>query len=84
MADLNFSNPSTTEGFRESLALLDVKLPLRLCDEYPGSVLDDAGLEILVVDQNSELDDELVSARALMIVLAVNTCGGFKAERADG
>ena len=84
MADLRFENPATTEGFVRSMADLDTALPLRLCDEHVGSVIDHNGMEVFVVDQNGELSDALAVARAELIVLAVNTCGGFTADRSDG
>lgn len=80
MADLRTNNAATTDEFADMLFNSGVLLPLRLCEEEIGSVLDDDGLEILVVDPNCERSDEDSVAIATMIVLAVNTCGGFRAS----
>lgn len=84
MADLRFEKPTTTEGYVALLADLGIMLPLDLCDEHSGSVIDAAGDEILVADPNSELGDDHARDIALAIILAVNTCGGFKAEVSRG
>lgn len=77
-------DPTTSAGIAAALVDLDVELPLRVCDAHLGSVVDANGGEIFVVDVNNEWPDEQTRAVARMLVLAVNTAGGFKAERADG
>jgi hypothetical protein len=54
------------------LAELGVRLPLRLCDEETGSVLDADDMEVFVVDANRDLSDESASAIAALLVEAVN------------
>jgi hypothetical protein len=81
MADLRIEDPKTTERFVERLRQLSVKLPLRPSEEDTGVILDADGIDVLTVDSNGERSDEEAQIIALMIVLAVNTCGGFKAVR---
>lgn len=80
MADLRTENPATTDEFRACLAAQDVELPLRLSEEDLGVVLDAKGRDIFTVDVNSERDDVQVGLIAQQLVLAINTCGGLKAE----
>jgi hypothetical protein len=84
MAELRIDNPSTTAQFVSLLAALDVKLPLGLHDEDLGVVIDADGCDVFTVDVNSERDDRQVQQIAMWIVLAVNTCGGFRVERGHG
>lgn len=82
MGDLRIENPATTEQFIEALQRRQVKLPLRISDEFPGQVDDDDGDAVLVIDANCERCTQDVMAITTIIVLAVNTCGGFKAVAA--
>lgn len=84
MSDLRTENPRTTEQFGALLARLDVTLPLALHDEHVGVVIDAGKRDVFVVDVNGERDDGQVTQIALWIVLAVNTCGGFRAEPDHG
>lgn len=83
MADLTIP-PSDVATFVDQLLDHNVILPLRLCDEEVGSVLDDDGQEIFVVDPNRERSDLESSGIAVLIVQAVNVCGGFGGEQANG
>ncbi|MGH6865458.1 MAG: hypothetical protein ACREDO_04630 [Methyloceanibacter sp.] len=80
MSDLRIENPATTAAFVERFAAFDVKLPLALHDEEVGSVIDADKREVFVVDVNRERTDGDAEMIATWIVLAVNTCGGFRAE----
>lgn len=84
MADLRVENPTTTSALLERFAAAGVKLPLALHDEEVGSVIDADKREVFVVDVNRERTDGDAEMIATWIVLAVNTCGGFRAERCDG
>lgn len=77
--DLRIENPKTTEGFVERLRQSNVKLPLRPSEEDVGVILDAEGADVLTVDSNGDRENAEVEIITLMIVLAVNTCGGFKA-----
>lgn len=79
--NLDITAGQTTEQFVAELAKLDVKLPLALHDEEVGSVIDADKREIFVVDVHSERPKHQVEQIASWIVMAVNTCGGFKAVR---
>ncbi len=78
---LQFTNAETTEQFVAELAKLHVKLPLSLHETETGSVIDATCREIFMVDPNCEWPEAEVEQVALWIILAVNTCGGFKAVR---
>lgn len=84
MAELRIENPGTTEAFAAALAAVDVKLPVGPSPDDLGSVLDADGREVLVIDVNREKPDAQVEVIRLWIVLAVNTCGGFRAVRRHG
>lgn len=85
MADLRVENRKTTEEFVAQLTSANVKLPLHLCEEDVGTILDDDGVDVFTVDTTGERPDIEVGLIAMFIVLAVNTCGGFQGEvRTDG
>lgn len=69
--------------FARQLAQHGVRLPLRHSVEDIGSVLDADGNEVLVVDPNNETPDEQATSIALLIIAAVNTCGGLPAEEVE-
>lgn len=75
MTDLRVENPA----FVESLAKGGVKLPLHLSHEITGYVTDDDGRVVFVVDAAGERPEKDVIITAALIVVAVNTCGGFRA-----
>ncbi len=79
MAELRIENPKTTESFVEWLQQAGVKLPVRPSEEDLGVILDADGANVLVVDDNGLRDNDDVEVITMAIVLAVNTCGAFKA-----
>ena len=78
--DLRVDNPTHSDGFARSLARHGVKLPLRMSAEEIGVVVDADGEDVFTVDVNGDLSDEGATEIAFLIMLAVNTCGGQKAE----
>ena len=68
------------EKFVADLAALNVILPLRY-DETNGTICDAERRPVCVVDVNRERPDPEVDKIAMWIILAVNTCGGFKLEQ---
>lgn len=81
MAELRVENIKLTEHFLSECEKHGAKLPLRLCDEEPGVVLDATGKDVFAIPA-SQFSDFDASNLALLFVLAVNTCGGFKATAA--
>lgn len=77
MADLRIANPSTTEEFNGLLRDLMAPPPWNFTEG--GTVIDAAGDVVLQVDPNGERPDPQVADLAVWIVMAVNTCAGFKA-----
>jgi len=80
MADLRLENPATTEAYRQAMADLSVTLPLDLHEYDLGVIVDAEGRDIITVDVNNERPDREVDLICHRIILAVNTCGGFRAE----
>jgi hypothetical protein len=80
---LRVTNPATVAQFVGALADNGVKLPLLPTDEDVGTLTDADGKPVLVVDVDRERSDEDVAWIVSMIQVAVNTCGGFKAQRRD-
>ncbi len=78
---LRVTNPDTIAQFVAALADHGVKLPLLETDEDVGTLVDADGKPVLVVDVDRERSDEDVAWIVGMIQGAVNTCGGFKAQR---
>lgn len=60
------------------LSNLRLKLPLRLCSEESGVILDDDGIDVATVDTNRQRTDEEAKAIAMMIVAAVNHVRGMR------
>ena len=79
MSDLRVSDPTISSQFVALLQEQNVRLPLRMADEDVGVVLDADGRDVFTVDVNRERGDLEANLIAEWIVLAVNTCGGFKA-----
>ncbi len=85
MPDLRIENPTVSERFAAMFAEIGVALPLRESAEEVGAILAANGEEILVVDVENVMDDTDVATIVSLIVLAVNTCAGLRAEvRYDG
>tara|TARA_R110000765_G_scaffold291897_1_gene387536 strand:+ start:231 stop:485 length:255 start_codon:yes stop_codon:yes gene_type:complete len=72
--------PSAKQAFAQDLQKLSVRLPLRPMEDHCGTVVDADGVPVFVVDHNRERPDMDVERIALWIILAVNTCGGFKLD----
>jgi hypothetical protein len=84
MAELRVENIKISEQFNAALLQLGVIMPVCLHPYEIGEIVDATGRKVLQVDPDGMLPDEQVDAIATMIILAVNTCGSFKAERANG
>jgi hypothetical protein len=85
MADLRVEDIKISEQFNAALLQLGVVMPIDLHASEAGEIVDATGRKVLQVDPDGMLPDEQVDAIATMIILAVNTCGSFKAmERANG
>lgn len=56
----------------KGLILTGVSLPLRACETHIGSVVDAEDREVFVVDANGDLPDDVVRARVMFLVDAVN------------
>jgi hypothetical protein len=80
MAELRVENIKISEQFNEALLQLGVIMPIDLHPYEIGEIVDATGRKVLQVDPDGMLPDEQVDAIATMIILAVNTCGSFKAD----
>ena len=79
MAELQVQDLRVSVQFNEALRQLGVAVPLRLHANEAGEIVDATGTKLLQVDPDGFLSDDHVHAIARLIVLAVNTCGGFRA-----
>jgi hypothetical protein len=84
MAELRVENIKISEQFNAALLQLGVIMPIDLHPYEIGEIVDATGRKVLQVDPDGMLPDEKVDAIATLVILAVNTCGSFKAveERA--
>ncbi len=74
-------HPTGSEWFAKELSHLGVPAPWRPGDEVVGEIVADDGEAILQIGQvRAQPDGDDQSRIALMILLAVNTFAGFKAE----
>lgn len=78
-AALRITNPQTIDQFRMMLEQLDVPAPWELDSQDPGMINDAIGAHVLTVDEPRDRSDDDAQGIALAIILAVNTCAGFKA-----
>jgi hypothetical protein len=74
----DFRNAPDAAAFADQLLDLGIMLPLRACPEFVGSVVDDEGDQVFVVDPDNERSDEESAAIAALVVGAVNAAGGFE------
>lgn len=81
--DLRVENPKTSDAFVAALAAANVKLPIECSDHDVGVILDADGNQVLTVDQDNLRPNDEVEMICACIVVAVNTCGSFKAVRKE-
>jgi hypothetical protein len=75
------AHPTGSEWFAAELSRLGVPAPWRLCDEEVGEVLADDGAPVLVVAATRDQPDGDDATRiAGLVVAAINTLAGLKAE----
>ena len=80
MATLRVENiKSISERFNAALLKQGVVMPLRSHPTEVGEIVDAAGAKVMQVDPDGRLGDDEVEAIANLIMLAVNTCGSFRA-----
>jgi hypothetical protein len=83
MADLRVENIKISEEFNAALLQLGVVMPIDHRPEEAGEIVDATGRCVLQVDPLGVLPDEQVVSIAEMIILAVNTCGSFRAAQQE-
>jgi len=81
MADLRVDSPATTGAYVAAMAQEGVTLPVIQGPDECGVIVDAVGVVVATVDVNNELPDDQVERITSWIILAVNTCGGFRAVR---
>lgn len=81
MADLRVEDIRISEDFNAALLQLGVVMPLDHHPDEAGEIVCAMGNKLLQVDPDGMLSDEEAYAIAALIILAVNTCGSFKAVR---
>jgi hypothetical protein len=81
MARLAVESVRLTDEFAALCGAHDSPVPWSTQPHSPGAVFDALGFCILTVDTDMNQDGQ--RALADIVVLAVNTCGGFKAVAAE-
>lgn len=84
MVELRTEDPRTSDQLCVTFANLGFVAPFREADADPGVIVDSTGETLCVVDTNNQIPDEQARALALMIILCVNTCCGFRAVAPEG
>ena len=79
MAELRVENVKLTDDFATLLGGLGVPGPWEADAEEIGIIRARDGQYVCTVDTWRDLPDSVVRDRAMAIILAVNTCAGFKA-----
>lgn len=79
MAELRVEDARLTSDFAAVLAAQGAPAPWDTEDDNPGVLLTANGECVLTIDADRNLPDEVVSAIASAVIVAVNTCAGFKA-----
>lgn len=75
MTDLRFQEPATTEEFCRWLSAMQAPLPWREGAD-PGDLLDANGEQVAIVALSRDPLTAAEVGRAILV--AVNTCGGFR------
>lgn len=75
MAQLKFENPAVTEEFAAAMKKLGAPLPW---DWHDGGIIDADGMIIAEFRASRDPDKNLHIVSN--VVVAVNTCGGFRAQ----
>ncbi len=68
------------DRFAADLAKVNVVLPVRIDTTCQASLVDATGREVLTVDSSGRRPDAEAWKLAHWVVLALNTCGGFRPE----
>ncbi len=79
MAELRVEDVRISEDFNAWLKRFGVVMPV---DHHPteaGEIVDATGRRVLQVDPDGMLPDDHAQGIAVLVILAVNTCGSFKA-----
>lgn len=79
MTTIRFENPATPEAFLAEMDRRNVAFPLVPSSIEDGTIVDDAGEEILTIDPAGVMPDEDVIALTAYIVMALNNAAGFRA-----
>ncbi len=77
---LRVENPNLSSEYVKMLEKLGHPLPWNHNNEA-GVIIDANGEAVLIVDVHQERSDQDVHDVIMAILLAVNTCGGFKITR---
>lgn len=79
MGSVRFENPATPEAFLAEMRKLRICFPLTPSSIDGGTILDDAGEEVLTIDPQGMMLDEDVTALTAYFVMALNNAAGFRA-----
>lgn len=80
--DLRVESPSTSDQFAAALRALDINPPVEQCADQPAAVVDANNVLVCMVDPDGEITNDEAGGIAALIVVALNTCGGFRVASA--
>lgn len=67
-----------TDKFNAMMADIEIAIPVDI-DATGNTIIDASGKDILLIDPYGDMSSEQRTKIAMLIVLAVNTCGSFRA-----
>lgn len=79
MGSVRFENPATPEAFLAEMEKLRISFPLTPSAVDGGTILDDAGEEVLTIDPQGMMTDGDLTALTAYFVMALNNAAGFRA-----
>lgn len=82
MADLRIENVKLTDDFRAAAAAAGAPLPWAVGED--GELVDADGKPVLVVDVYCERTAANMQRVLGLLLIAVHTCGGYRAALAEG
>jgi hypothetical protein len=79
MTSIRFENPATPEAFLAEMEKRNIVFPLVPSSLDGGTILDDAGEEVLTIDPAGMMPDDDVTALTAYFCMALNNAAGFRA-----
>ena len=78
---IDFADKAACKAFLDTIATLNVRLPLSVSCDHTGVVLDADERAVFTVDVENDRPDYQVIQIATLIAFAVNSCAGLCADQ---